>query len=512
VQPPALSRDGRAAHSAGECAAIGILAGALAIAAVTLVIAFMKDVMDPAALTGLYLFAVLPIAIGWGFWQAGVAALAAHLTFEFFFVPPAGSFVIGDGEAAAALAIALVTAYVVSGLARRAQMRAHEARARAREAQEAQASQRRLADEQAALRRVATLVAQGRPTGELFEAVTREVGLLCDADVARMERFEPDDAVTAIAAWTRDDRAQLAVGTRFALEGASIAAQVRETGRPARVDSFVGATGPIAREAQTLGTRASIGCPITIDGRVWGVIAASKTRDEPFQADTQLRIGNFTDLVGTAISNAEARADLIASRERLLGAGDEARRRVVRDLHDGAQQRFVHTIITLELALRAFEGDEKRGKALVAEALEHAQAANRELRELAHGLLPDVLTRGGLAVGVESIVLGFHVPVEVSVPEDRFPADIEASAYFVVAEPLTNVAKHTAAQQAYVAARIERGTLRIDVSDDGVGGARPDGGGLLGLRDRVVTLGGDLEIDSPHGAGTRIAVNLPLRR
>ena len=141
---------------------------------------------------------------------------------------------------------------------------------------------------------------------------------------------------------------------------------------------------------------------------------------EPFPADTEARIGDFTDLVATAISNAEARADLVASRERVLTASDEARRRVVGDLHDGAQQRFVHAIITLELAIRAFENDEESGRALVTEALEHAQAANEELRELAHGLLPDVLTRGGLAAGVESLVLGVRVPVDVSVPEDAF--------------------------------------------------------------------------------------------
>ena len=282
--------------------------------------------MDPVALTGLYLFAILPVAIGWGFWPAGVAAVASYLTFEFFFLPPIHSFAIADGEAAAALVIAVVTAYVVSELARRAHVRAEEARARAREAEEAQASQRRLADEQAALRRVATLVARGLPTREIFEAVTREVGLLCDADVARMERFETDGDVEAIAAWSRDARAQLAVGTRFALEGLSIAAQVRETGRPARVDSFVGATGPIAREAQALGIRASVGCPIAVDGHLWGVIAASTTRAEPFPADTESRIGDFTALVATAVSNAAARADLVASRERLLTAGDEARR------------------------------------------------------------------------------------------------------------------------------------------------------------------------------------------
>jgi signal transduction histidine kinase len=493
-------------------AATGGVAGALAIAAVTLVIAALQHVMAPEALTGLYLLAILPVAIGWGFWQAGIAALASYLTFEFFFLRPRNSFAIDDPEAGAALLIALGTAYVVSELARRAHLRAQEAAARAQEAQEAQAAQRRLADEQAALRRVATAVAHALPTDAIFEAVTREVGLLCDADLARMERFEPDRAVTAIAAWARGGQGRLAVGTRLALDGASIAAQVLESGRPARVDSFAGATGPIAREAQALGIRASVGCPITVGGRLWGVIAASTTRAEPFPADTEARIGDFTELVATAISNAEGRADLIASRQRLLTAGDDARRRVVRDLHDGAQQRFVHAIITLELALRAFETDDEGGRALVVEALEHATAANRELRELAHGLLPDVLTTRGLAAGVESIAHGLHLPVEVSVPDGRFPAEIEATAYFLVSEALTNVAKHADARLANVAARVEDGSLLIDVSDDGVGGARPDGSGLLGLRDRVVTLGGDLELDSPPGGGTRIAVTLPLRR
>ncbi|WP_372518063.1 sensor histidine kinase [Solirubrobacter ginsenosidimutans] len=490
----------------------GVAVGALATTAVTLVITALTPSLDPWSLTGLYLFAVVPVAIGWGFGPAAVAAVASYLAFEYFFVPPVHSFAIARAEAIAQLLIALATAYVISELARRAQTRANEAQMRVRETAEAHAIQRRLLREQAALRRVATLVAEGVSTGELFEAVAREVGLLCDADLARMERFDAGRAVTAIAAWARNDRAQLAVGTRFALEGASIAAQVRDTGRPARVDSFAGARGPIAAEAQRLGIRASVGCPITVEGRLWGVIAASTTHDQPFPPDTEARIGDFTELVATAIANAEARAELVASRQRLLTAGDEARRRVVRDLHDGAQQRFVHTIMTLELALRSI-GEEPAGAGeLIAEALEHAKGANRELRELAHGLLPDALTRGGLAAGVDSIVAALRVPVDVSVPEQRFPPEIEASAYFVIAEALTNVAKHAGAQRAEIAARVDDGSLRIDVRDDGVGGARPDGTGLLGLRDRVVTLGGWLELDSPRGGGTRLAITLPLRR
>jgi signal transduction histidine kinase len=505
-----LTSDARRVGSAGRRAATGVAAGALAIIAVTLVIAVLKPFADPAWLTGLYLFAILPIAIRWGFWPAGLAALASYVTYEYFFVPPFHSFTIARHEVTVALVVSMVTAYVVSELARRAYLRAEEARARAREAEEAQAALGMLADEQAALRRLATLVAAGRPITEIFEAVTREVGRLCDADLARIERFEPDGTVTAIAAWARDERAQLATGTRFPLEGASIAVQVRETGRPARVDSFAGPTGPIAREARALGIRASVGCPIKGDGRLWGVIAASTTRDQPFPADTESRIADFTDLVATAISNAEARADLVASRQRLLTAGDEARRRVVRDLHDGAQQRLVHTILTLELAVGEFAADVESAQALVAEALEHAKEANGELRELAQGLLPVALTSGGLAKGVGSIVQRLRVPVDVSMPDERFPAAVEATAYFVIAEALTNVAKHSGAQHANVVARVVDGGLRIDVSDDGRGGARPDGSGLLGLRDRVATLGGDLEVDSPPRGGTHIAATLPL--
>ena len=477
--------------------AIGLLAGAAAIAVVSAVIAVLKQWIDPNGLTGLYLFAILPVAIVWGFWLAGIVALASYLTFAFFFAPPLHRLAVGEGDTAAGLLIAIVAAYVVSELARRATERA-------REAELAQSELARLADEQAALRRVATLVAQAVPTSELFEAVTREVGLRCDADLARMERFEPDHTVTALAAWSRSGEAQLAVGTRFELEGASIAAQVYETGRPARVDTFAGASGPIAEEAQALGIRSSVGCPIVAGGRTWGVIAASTRRATPFPPYTESRIADFTELVATAVSNAEARAALVASRARLLTAGDEARRRVARDLHDGAQQRLVHTILTLKLARGAQDA-----AGLVGEALEEAERANEELRELAHGLLPSVLTRGGLTAGVEALVSRVRLPVTVDVTEQRFAPEIEASAYFVVAESLTNVAKHSGAAGAEVRLWVDDSALHVEVRDDGAGGASPDGSGLLGLSDRVLALGGSLLVDSPPGQGTRIGAMLP---
>jgi signal transduction histidine kinase len=482
----------------------GVVFGAAAIAAVSGVIAVLQHGAQPIGLAGLYLFAILPVAVRWGFGLAGLVAVASYLTFTFFFVEPIHSIEFNNEDTAATLLIALVTAYVVSELARRAH-------ARAREAEHAQAEQRRLADEQAALRRVAKLVAQAVSNTELFEAVTREVGLQCDADLARMERFEPDRTVTAIAEWSRTGAGRLAVGSRIPLEGASIAAQVLDTGQPARVDSFAGESGPIADEARTLGIRSSVGCPIVVGAQPWGVIAASKRRAEPFPENTEARIARFTELVAMAVSNAEARAELLDSRARVLTAADDARRRVTQDLHDGAQQRLVHTIITLKLARRAQQNAQPAAE-LVNEALEQAELANSELRELAHGILPQVLARGGLSAGVDALVSRVRVPVTVDVPEERFAAEIEASAYFIVAEALTNVAKHSQASSATVTARADDGELHLDVRDDGVGGARLDGSGLLGLHDRVDALGGELRVESPPGNGTRIAATLPLRR
>jgi signal transduction histidine kinase len=239
------------------------------------------------------------------------------------------------------------------------------------------------------------------------------------------------------------------------------------------------------------------------------MIAATR-RPEPLPSTTEARIGEFTELVATAISNIQARTDLAASRARIVAAADEERRRVVRDLHDGAQQRLVHTVVTLKLARRALLGANDEGPALVAEALEQAERATAELRELAHGILPAVLTRGGLRAGVEALASRMPVPVEIAVSVDRLPTTVEATAYFVVAEALTNVAKHARAQRATVTAHVAHGALELEVRDDGIGGASRDGNGLLGLGDRVATLDGRLRVESPADGGTLIAATIPF--
>jgi signal transduction histidine kinase len=369
----------------------------------------------------------------------------------------------------------------------------------------------RLLLEQAALRRVATLVAEGAEPARIFETVTREVGLLSGADLARMERYESDTAVTAIAAWSRDHGPELATGRRFELLGPSIAAGVLEQLGPVRVDSFSGAGGAIAEEAWAVGIRSSVGCPVLVEGRLWGVIAASSMSEGAFPPQTESQIGEFTDLVATAIANADSRDELIASRARIVAAADEARRRIRRDLHDGGQQRLVHALITLKLARRSLEDSGEKAAELIDEAVEHTEGAVAALRELSHGILPSVLARGGLRAGVEAVVARMSLPVDVEICNERFRPGVEATAYFVVSEALTNVVKHSGAERAEVSARASEGALRVEIRDDGVGGATPTGGsGLVGLRDRVDALAGTLEIESPSAGGTRIVMTLPL--
>jgi signal transduction histidine kinase len=349
--------------------------------------------------------------------------------------------------------------------------------------------------EQAAVRRVATLVARAGAPAQVFEAVTREIGLLCDADAARMCRFDPADALTPVATWSRDGKNGPALATCVERDVASIAAQVHETGRATRVD----------RDAVW-----AVGCPIAFAGRTWGVIVVFSGRETGFPPALESSIADFTELVATAISNADARTELVGSRARVVAAADEARRRLARDLHDGAQQRLIHSMLMLGLARRAIHRRDEEAEALVEQAAEYAQLANEALRELAHGILPADLTTGGLRSAIRAVVERLDLPVTVEVLEDRLPPEIEANAYFIVAEALTNVIKHACASSAGVSAQARGGALCLEVRDDGIGGARPDGRGLLGLRDRVAALGGELRVESPRGGGTRIAATLPL--
>jgi PAS domain S-box-containing protein len=371
---------------------------------------------------------------------------------------------------------------------------------------ESRAAPARLAEEQAALRRVATLVARGTPAAEVFSAVAEEMERLFAAQATTIGRLEPGGTVSVVASC---GSGRMPLGARLTVQSGSVLTKVVGTGRAARVDDYTHAKGVLREVTRRTGIRCSVAVPIMVEGSLWGSIAVGTVREQ-FPTDTEQRMAEFTELVGTAISNIQAREDLAASRARIVAAADDERRRVVRDLHDGAQQRIVHTVITLKLARRALQNDEKDLPDLLTEALDHAEQTTDELRELAHGILPAVLTQGGLRAGVDALASRMAVPVENAVSVGRLPAVLEATAYFVVAEALTNVAKHAHARHAGVAAQIDDGRLAVQVRDDGVGGAQPGGSGLVGLADRVAALDGQLRVESPVDGGTLVIADIPV--
>ncbi|MFF1822349.1 DUF4118 domain-containing protein [Kribbella sp. NPDC058245] len=476
----------------------GLVACVVLVAVVTGVVALLRPYVPVLSLLVLYLLAVLPVAVMWGARLAAVTSVVSVAAFTFL-VPQQRSAVTADSRNLVALGVFLVTSFLVAELAARSRRAALESE--------------RLTEEQSALRRVATLVAESDAPAAVFEAVSREVGLLCGADLARLERYEEDGTVTGVGAWSRVP-GRLVVGTRIELDGLSVAGEVLKTGRPVRLDSFVGATGAIAEEARGLGIRSSVGGPILVAGKVWGVIAASTRSDQPFAASTEAQIAGFTELVATAIANAESRAQLKASRARVVAAGDEMRRRLERDLHDGAQQRLVSLALVLRLAQAGVPAHLPMLRADIGNAAEELTEVVDDLRELARGIHPSVLVEGGLGPALQTLTRRSAVPVDLTVAtRSRYATALEVATYYVVSEALTNAAKHARASRAVVSLEERDDSLRLTVRDDGAGGAEARGGsGLVGLHDRVESLGGSILVVSPVGQGTAIHVSLPLNR
>jgi signal transduction histidine kinase len=388
-----------------------------------------------------------------------------------------------------------------------------DARAELTEWRQSQFELSRLAEEQAALRRVATMVAGQATADEIFATVAEEVARFLGAGRGVVCRYEPDGTMTIAASWTSGDQS-FPVGTRVELKGDSAAEKVQQSGRPSRIDGYEGHSGPVGEPVSTVGAApdSTVGAPILVEGRVWGVILASSTGPQVFTEDAESRLMGFAELVGTAISNAVARAELDASRARIVAAADESRRRIERDLHDGAQQRLVSVALELvAAAANATAGlDELRG-ALTRGSIE-VTAALDELREVSRGIHPAILSEGGLGPALRALSRRCAIPVELEISSSgRFVERIEATGYYVVSELLTNAVKHASASVVHVAIEELRGTLRLSIRDDGVGGADPaKGSGLIGLYDRVEAMGGTVLVESPVGAGTAVFISLPL--
>jgi signal transduction histidine kinase len=364
-----------------------------------------------------------------------------------------------------------------------------------------------LAEEQAALRRVATAVAGGAQPEEVFGLVTEEAGRLLRADSAGMIRYEPGgESAFVVGRWRDGDAPSgMEVGTYVPVSGDTGVAHVLRTGRPVRVESFKGREGWIAEEMDRLGFRGTVSAPITVEGRIWGAVVVATATDEPLPPEAETRLSEFADLVALALDAASARQELIESRARIVHAGDEARRKLERDLHDGAQQRLVSLALSLRVASDSLGSDTERGRRLVDHARTELDQAIEELRELARGIHPAVLTERGLAAAVELLCSRAGLPVYTSITQERLPAAVEAAAYYVVAEALTNVARYSSADTATVTIATDGDHATVEITDDGRGGADPEqGSGLCGLADRVEALAGTFEVVSPVGKGTRV--------
>jgi signal transduction histidine kinase len=368
----------------------------------------------------------------------------------------------------------------------------------------------RLAGEQAALRRVATLVARGADTGEVFAAVAREVSEVMHLPIAAVQRYEDDgETMTVIAAWS-DRPHPFQPGTRWPFHGSALAGRVRETGRAGRVEDYSRRRGAFAAKAREVGLYSVAGAPIIVDGAVWGLATIAST-DGPLPDRAEDRLAEFTELLGTAIANTQTRAELSASRARIVAAADETRRRLERDLHDGIQQRLV----TLALKARTIEtmtpqpADKIRGElSLLADGL---GTVLDELREVSHGIHPAILSEAGLGPALEALARRSAVPVELDLNlGPRLGEHVEAAGYYIASEAITNVAKHAQASVIDMRADGCDGTLTLSISDDGIGGADPSrGSGIIGLKDRVEALGGTISVLSPPGHGTALHVQLP---
>jgi signal transduction histidine kinase len=368
------------------------------------------------------------------------------------------------------------------------------------------------ASEQAALRRVATLVARGASPADVFSAVAEELAQQLDAEITKILRFEADGTTTVVGGWSVPGM-HIPLGTRLTVEREGLAWSVLQNRRPSRVERFEGPPGSIAACFANTGARSGVGSPIVVEDSLWGVAIAASSRANALAERSEERIAEFTEIVATAIANAESRAELAASRARVVAAADRTRRQLERDLHDGAQQRLV----SLALRLRAAEAMIPPDLAQVHEELRTVGSGLDDvlddLREISRGIHPAILAEGGLGPALRTLARRSSVPVELKLRADeRLPERVEVAAYYVVSEALTNVAKHANASTVHVDVDATDGLVRLAIRDDGVGGADPNrGSGLIGLKDRVEATGGSMLVESRLGEGTSIVVELPSR-
>ena len=368
--------------------------------------------------------------------------------------------------------------------------------------------------EQGALRRVATLVAGGVAPAQIFGAVAAEVGRVLRVDHTNLVRFESDQTATVVGYWSNPGARQIQppLDGHWPIEDPSVTALVLSTGRPARMtaDEYERATSAIGIWTWSHRIRCVVGCPVTVEGRLWGAMNLY-CQTVPRSGVTEDRMLEFVQLVGLAIANAQNHSDLLASRARVVAAADESRRRIERDLHDGAQQELVALALKLRAAEEAVPADQQELREQLTGAVRDLSGILEHLQEVSRGSVPAILTSTGLRPALRSLARSCPVPVELDLRvRGRLPDPVEVAVYHAVAEALTNTARYARASAVNVRLTADETAVRLSIRDDGVGGARLGAGfGLVGLQDRVEALGGGMQIVSPAGGGTSLLVAVP---
>ncbi|WP_234834714.1 GAF domain-containing sensor histidine kinase [Mycolicibacterium stellerae] len=484
---------------------LGIAVVACFIVTETALAYLLEKVFPQMAFGVIFLFGVLVISAGWDFGLAVTTTFVSAAVYAFFHLSSDGHVFPITGEDAVAIVVFLPIALLANILAGQVRLRAAEANRRRHEAEV-------LAGQQAALRRVATLVARAVPPSEVFSSVADELARCLGVDHAALVRYEPDGAAIVVAAHNEPGAKKMFAGKRFSFQRESIVASVLSTGHPARIDRHDEITGLDAEYVSELGVHSGVGTPIVVGGRLWGAAVVGSLRSEPLPHDTEARVGDFADLVATAIANAETRTELTASRARIVAAADGARRRFERDLHDGAQQRLVSLALALRAAEAAVPAELEQLSEQLSVVVSGLTGVFEDLQEISRGIHPAILSRGGLGPAIKTLARRSAVPAVVRIGVDqRLPDSVEVAAYYVVAEALTNAAKHAKASEVSVSVETDGPQLCLAIRDDGVGGANSSAGsGLVGLADRVEALGGHIQVASPAGGGTTIAVAIPI--
>ena len=366
-----------------------------------------------------------------------------------------------------------------------------------------------LAQEQKALRRVATLVASEASPERVFRAVSEECARVLSVNASAVMRYERDNTATVVGRHNRDGIEAFPLGACLPADESTTVGRVLATGAPARVDDWGAVTGAFAETMLQIGYRSTVAAPIVVAGVIWGAVTIGS--EDPLPPESEARLGAFCELVSLAVASTQARADVRASRARIVKAGDEQRRRLERNLHDGAQQRLVSAALMLRVAQTRLDSNPAGAAELLSSASAELDGGLEELRELARGLHPGTLTDHGLLRALQVLAERLPLDVTLDVPEERLPEHLEATAYYIASEALTNVVKHAQANGATVTVTRLGSIWRLEVRDDGRGGADPgSGSGILGLRDRAEAVGGTLSFVSPPGEGTTVTATLPL--